>query len=102
MSKSSQLNQMSKKQILDSLLYQQQQGTATVNRLLIALAQAAKISPEEMAKFFVEASSGQEFADKLNKAIDDEIMKKQAELKSETQETGDLETSGGSDDEALN
>jgi hypothetical protein len=29
-------------------------------------------------------------------------MKKQAELKSETQETGDLETSGGSDDEALN
>lgn len=89
MSKSSQLNQMSKKQILDSLLYQQQQGTATVNRLLIALAQAAKISPEEMAKFFVEASSGQEFADKLNKAIDDEIMKKQASSKEGAGEAAD-------------
>lgn len=77
MGKNSQLNQMSKKDILNSLLMQQNQSSATMNRLIVALAQAAKISPEEFAKFFVDSKAGQEYADKLNSAIDATILEQQ-------------------------
>ena len=70
MSKRDQLNNMSKKEILHALAYQQQQDSAAINRLLIALAQAAGIKPEEFAKFFIEQEGNRAYAEKLNQAID--------------------------------
>jgi protein-disulfide isomerase-like protein with CxxC motif len=70
MSKRDQLNNMSKKEILQALAYQQNQDMAAMNRFLIALAQAAGIKPEEFAKYFMSQDANREYAEKLNAAID--------------------------------
>jgi hypothetical protein len=61
---------MSKKEILQSLAYQQQQDVATMNRMLVALARTLKIDPEEMAKNFVDQEGNRVFAEQLNTAMD--------------------------------
>lgn len=70
MSSKSQVNKMSKKELLESLSYQQYQDTAMLNRFFIALARTANVSPEDLAKSFVDQAGNAEFASKLNAAID--------------------------------
>lgn len=70
MSKRDQLNNMSKKEILHALAYQQNQDMAAMNRFLISLAQAAGIKPEDFAKQFMNQEGNREYAEKLNAAID--------------------------------
>ncbi len=56
-------------------MQQQNQSTATINRLLVALAQASNISTKDLAKAFVDSGAGQKYADELNSAIDAEFAR---------------------------
>jgi len=80
MANKSQLNQMSKKQILQSLAYQQQSDYSTLNRMMVALARTAGVSPEDMARNFTDHEANSKFADSLNQALDREYAKKEEEL----------------------
>lgn len=77
MSNKSQLNNLSKREILESLLSRQQQDSATMNRLVLAIALAAGLNAEGVAQKFADAAATGEFADKFNKALDAEFTKKQ-------------------------
>lgn len=77
MSTKSQLNNLSKREILESLLARQQQDSSTVNRLVLALALAAGISAEALAEKFADAQATGEFAAQFNKALDAEFTKRQ-------------------------
>lgn len=77
MSNKSQLNNLSKREILESLLARQQQDSSTVNRLVLALALAAGISAEALAEKFADAQATGEFAAQFNKALDAEFTKRQ-------------------------
>ncbi len=68
MSKSD-INKLSKRQILESLYYEQSQGNATISRLVTTLARVSKVSPEELAQAFADGSANQEFAQKFNQAL---------------------------------
>lgn len=70
MSSKSQLNKMSKKEILQSLVYQQQQDVSTINRMLVALARVLQVKPEDLAKNFVDQEGNRKFADELNSSMD--------------------------------
>lgn len=61
---------MSKKEILQSLSYQQYQDTVMLNRFLITLARTLNVDPEVFAKNFVDQAGNAEFANKINAAID--------------------------------
>ncbi len=76
MSNKSQINQLSKREILEGLLSRQQQDNATVNRLVIALAMLSGQSPEALAKSFADSAGTADFAAQFNKALDDEFSKK--------------------------
>ncbi len=77
MASKSQLNQMSKKQILQSLAYQQQQDSATMNRMLVAVARTVGVDPVQLAKNFVDQEENRKFAETLNSALDQEYSKVQ-------------------------
>ncbi|MBL8031364.1 MAG: hypothetical protein JNK33_03510 [Candidatus Doudnabacteria bacterium] len=77
MSNKSQLNNLSKREILESLLARQQQDSSTVNRLVLALALAAGVSAEALAEKFADGTVSGEFAARFNKALDAEFAKRQ-------------------------
>lgn len=86
---------------MNSLMQQQNQSTATINRLLVALAQASKVDVKDLAKYFVDSSGGQKYADELNSAIDAEFARlnsKQTpvkeEMTTENEESGQGEVVG--------
>lgn len=79
MSNKSQLNSLSKREILESLLSRQQQDSTTMNRLVLAIALAAGLDAEMVAEKFADAAATGEFAEKFNKALDAEFSKKQAQ-----------------------
>ena len=68
MSKNS-INKLSKRQILESLYYEQSQGNATVSRLVTTLARISRINPEDLAKGFADHQANQEFAQRFNEAL---------------------------------
>jgi 2-hydroxychromene-2-carboxylate isomerase len=76
MSNKSQLNQLSKREILESLLARQQQDNSTINRLVIAVAIAAGLDAEAVAAKFADAEVTGTFADAFNKALDIEFAKR--------------------------
>ena len=78
MSNKTQLNQLSKREILESLLQRQQQDASTMNRLILAVAVALDLNPETVAQKFTDNTATSEFADKFNKALDAEYAKKQS------------------------
>lgn len=65
----SQLNNLSKRQILESLMYEQNQSNATLSRLVTAVARTAGIDPEKLAEHFIDDKGNQEFIDKFNTSV---------------------------------
>ncbi|QQS22773.1 hypothetical protein IPM19_04050 [bacterium] len=65
----SQLNNLSKRQILESLMYEQNQSNATLSRLVTAVARTAGIDPEKLAENFIDDKANQEFIDKFNTSV---------------------------------
>ncbi len=64
-----QLNNLSKRQILESLMYEQNQSNATLSRLVTAVARTAGLDPEKLAEHFIDDKANQEFIDKFNLAV---------------------------------
>ncbi len=65
----SQLNNLSKRQILESLMYEQNQSNATLSRLITATARAMGMDPEKLAEAFVDDKANQEFVEKFNAGV---------------------------------
>ncbi|MDQ3018491.1 MAG: hypothetical protein M3Q64_01325 [bacterium] len=65
----SQLNQLSKRQILESLMQEQNQSNVTLSRLITAVARTAEIDPVKLAEFFIDDKGNQEFVEKFNVAV---------------------------------
>lgn len=60
---------MSKRQILESLMYEQNQSNATLSRLITAVARTAKLNPDELAEIFIDDKGNQAFIDTFNAAV---------------------------------
>jgi hypothetical protein len=65
----SELNNMSKRQILESLMYEQNQSNATLSRLITAVARTAELDPGKLAEIFIDDKGNQEFIDTFNMAV---------------------------------
>lgn len=65
----SQLNQLSKRQILESLMAEQHQINVTLSRLITAVARTAGIDPVKLAELFVDDKGNQEYVEKFNQAV---------------------------------
>lgn len=65
----SQLNNLSKRQILESLMYEQNQSNATLSRLITAVARTAGIDPDKLADNFTDDKANQEYVEKFNAAV---------------------------------
>lgn len=69
MSKSTEINKLSKRQILESLMYEQNQSNSTLSRLITAVARTANVDPEKLAEIFVDDKANQEWVEKFNLAV---------------------------------
>lgn len=87
MSNKSQLNQLSKREILESLLQRQQQESSTLNRLVIAVAMAAGLEPEAVAAKFADSTASANFVERFNKALDEEFSKREQQAKNPREES---------------
>ena len=65
----SQINNLSKRQILESLMYEQNQINATLSRLITAVARTAGIDPEKLAEMFIDDKANQEYVEKFNVGV---------------------------------
>ncbi len=65
----SQINQLSKRQILESLYQEQNQSNVTLSRLITSVARTAGLDPEKLAELFIDDKGNQEFVDKFNTAV---------------------------------
>lgn len=65
----SQLNNLSKRQILESLMYEQNQSNATLSRLITSVARTAGIDPEKLAEHFIDDKANQEYVEKFNASV---------------------------------
>lgn len=87
----SQLNNMSKRQILESIMYEQNQSSVTLSRLITAVARTAGLSPEKLAEMFIDDKGNQEFVEQFNNAVKakhaDKHTASQAENKTEANES---------------
>jgi hypothetical protein len=87
----SQLNNLSKRQILESLMYEQNQSNATLSRLITAVARTAGLDPEKLAANFIDDKANQEFVDQFNtgvKAKHTEVHKDEANIAGTSTEEG--------------
>lgn len=84
MSGKSQLNSLSKREILESLLSRQQQDVSTLNRLVVSVAMAAGLDPEVIAEKFADPNLTTDFANTFNKALDAAFQKRNAAAAPET------------------
>ncbi len=65
----SQLNNLSKRQILESLMYEQNQSNATLSRLITAVARTAGIDSDKLAENFIDDKANQEYVAKFNAGV---------------------------------
>lgn len=65
----SQLNNMSKKEILQSLMYEQNQSNATLSRLITAVARTAGVDANKLAEMFTQDKENQEYVEKFNVGV---------------------------------
>ena len=65
----SQLNNLSKRQILESLMYEQNQSNATLSRLITAVARTAGVDPDVLAANFIDDKANQEYVEKFNAGV---------------------------------
>jgi prolyl-tRNA editing enzyme YbaK/EbsC (Cys-tRNA(Pro) deacylase) len=72
----SEINKLSKRQILESLYYEQSQSTATLSRFFTAIARHQGISPEDLAKAFSADEDNHQYVEKFNQALREIQMKK--------------------------
>lgn len=66
---STEFNKLSKRQILESLYYEQSQSTATLSRFFTAIARLQGINPDDLAQAFSEDEQNQEFVKKFNEKL---------------------------------
>jgi uncharacterized protein YdiU (UPF0061 family) len=78
MSKSSQINQLSKRQILESLMYEQNQSSVTLSRLITAVARTSGLDPVKLADMFTDDKGNQDFVETFNNAVKAKHAAKQA------------------------
>jgi len=85
MSKNDKLKNLSKRQILEALMNELNQGNATLSRLITAVARTAGVHPVELAKNFIDEAGGREFVEKFNESTRVQFAEKkeaeEAELK---------------------
>ena len=65
----SQLNSMSKKEILQSIMYEQNQSNATLSRLITAVARTAGVDADKLAEMFVDDKGNQDFIETFNLGV---------------------------------
>ncbi len=65
----SQINQLSKRQILESLYQEQNQSNVTLSRLITAVARSIDIDPVRLAEMFTDDKGNQAFVEKFNEAV---------------------------------
>lgn len=65
----SQINNLSKRQILESLMYEQNQSNATLSRLITAVARTAGLDADKLAEMFIDDKANQEFVEKFNLGV---------------------------------
>lgn len=65
----SQLNNLSKRQILESLYYEQNQSNATLSRLITAVARTMNVDPVKLAETFIDDKGNQEFVETFNTSV---------------------------------
>ncbi len=80
----SQLNNMSKKEILQSLMYEQNQSNATLSRLITAVARTANVDAKKLAEMFTQDKENQEYVEQFNVAVK-EFHTKRAEKEANDQ-----------------
>lgn len=76
----SEINKLSKRQILESLYYEQNQSSVTLTRLVTAIARLQNVKPEDLAKAFAEAEANQEFVQKFNDALKSQQIPENAKI----------------------
>lgn len=74
----SQINNLSKRQILESLMYEQNQSNATLSRLITAVARTAGVDPEKLAEMFIDDKANQEYVEKFNASVKEKHVAKAA------------------------
>ena len=80
----SQLNNMSKKEILQSLMYEQNQSNATLSRLITAVARTANVDAKKLAEMFTQDKENREYVEQFNVAVK-EFHTKRAEKEANDQ-----------------
>ncbi len=79
----SQLNNMSKKEILQSLMYEQNQSNATLSRLITAVARTANVDAKKLAEMFTQDKENQEYVEQFNVAVKEFHTKRAASEKTD-------------------
>jgi hypothetical protein len=65
----SEINKLSKRQILESLYYEQNQSTTTLSRFVTTVARMQNIDPVELAKAFNDDALNQDYIKRFNDAL---------------------------------
>ena len=65
----SQINNLSKRQILESLMYELNQSNATLSRLITAVARTAGVDADKLAEMFIDDKANQEYVEKFNAGV---------------------------------
>ena len=79
----SQLNNMSKKEILQSLMYEQNQSNATLSRLITAVARTAGVDATKLAEMFTQDKENQDYVEQFNVAVKEVHTKRVASEKAD-------------------
>ena len=79
----SQLNNMSKKEILQSLMYEQNQSNATLSRLITAVARTAGVDATKLAEMFTQDKENQDYVEQFNVAVKEVHAKRVANEKAD-------------------
>ncbi|MEZ4180370.1 MAG: hypothetical protein R3B41_02565 [Candidatus Doudnabacteria bacterium] len=82
----SQLNNLSKRQILESLMHEQTQSNATLSRLITAVARTANLDPKKLSEMFVDDKGNQEYIDKFNAEVRAQHSSEHQKVTAETPE----------------
>ncbi len=69
---------MSKKEILQSLMYEQNQSNATLSRLITAVARTAGVDANKLAEMFTQDKENQDYVEQFNVAVKEVHAKRMA------------------------
>ncbi len=83
------LKNYSKRQILEALVHEQNQGAATLSRLITAVARTAGLNPVELAKNFIDEEGGRNFVEQFNESSRLQFAERQEAQEKELKEKED-------------